>query len=458
MPSVLSNQPLSEAEVERLVGVGKRVAIPNGAGDSDQVLEVEVASLRPNPYQSRHIFDADKLEQLAASMAANGLLEPIIIATEERSGERYIVAGERRVRAAAKLGWPTIKALYRGTHNALWFQTSALVENLSRDDLKLVEKVSGLTRLIEIFTPARHGRKMSQRELARLLGESEQNVGKYLKIARHPDLVGELEHLAEGGQDGSLTIYYHRAIRLEGKSRHHLITQLQPAEAEAIALDGDEQEVQPVPLLFNYDSDEFEEQEDYRDRTAPRMSHSLSQSRAVAVPVIQMGGQATNGQYRANGGGEMRRDATLVEITASLQGAREWLASSQPGQLDRVLLEDFVFEAHQLYELSLSLHRAALTYHRDELASEPDENLPLRPSLWYNAITVSRARLAFVYQNLGWAQNPRPRPYLSGRSFQTTWLCRRKTRPRSSSSSPFTRVTPAARRCRLLCSPPALRS
>jgi len=138
---------------------------------------VPLADVQPNPDQPRKHFAPDKLAELADSIKARGLLQPIIVRRVE-SGYQ-LLAGERRFRAAQLAGLDKLPALIRAADDPL---EVALIENLQREDLSPLEEAEGLALLIE-----RHG--YSHREVAELLGKSRPYVSNTLALTRLPDAV-----------------------------------------------------------------------------------------------------------------------------------------------------------------------------------------------------------------------------------------------------------------------------
>ena len=138
---------------------------------------VRLRDVHPNPDQPRKHFDDEKLGELAASIKAHGLLQPIVVRPVAAGFE--LVAGERRFRAAHLAGVDRLPALVREVEDPLEL---ALIENLQREDLSPLEEAEGLAALI-----ARHG--YSHREVAELLGKSRPYVSNILAITRLPDAV-----------------------------------------------------------------------------------------------------------------------------------------------------------------------------------------------------------------------------------------------------------------------------
>src|SRR5882724_298114 len=138
---------------------------------------VVLADVQPNPDQPRKHFAPDKLAELADSIKARGLLQPIIVRRVEHGYQ--LLAGERRFRAAQLAGLDKLPALIRTADDPLEI---ALIENLQREDLSPLEEAEGLAQLIE-----RHG--YSHREIAELLGKSRPYVSNTLALTRLPEAV-----------------------------------------------------------------------------------------------------------------------------------------------------------------------------------------------------------------------------------------------------------------------------
>src|SRR2546430_8546283 len=147
---------------------------------------VPLRDVHPNPDQPRKHFDEEKLGELAASIKAHGLLQPIVVRPTAAGLE--IVAGERRFRAAQLAGLDRLPALVREVEDPLEL---ALIQDLQREGLSPLEEAEGLPALI-----ARHG--YSHREVAELLGKSRPYVSNILALTRLPEAVeGDLQR--DGG-------------------------------------------------------------------------------------------------------------------------------------------------------------------------------------------------------------------------------------------------------------------
>lgn len=164
--------------LEALLGpVGKAEAEAQGA-----LQELAVSSIRPNPYQPRAKLDEPQFQELVSSMETAGLLQPIVV---RRHLDGYqLIAGERRWRAAQKLGWPRIPAVIKEADDRTLL-TLALIENLQRDNLSSIEEATSYQRLIDEF-------QLSQAEIARLVGRDRSTVANALRLLKLPADVAQL--------------------------------------------------------------------------------------------------------------------------------------------------------------------------------------------------------------------------------------------------------------------------
>ena len=154
--------------------------------------ELAVSAIEPNPYQPRRDFDEDQLKELADSIQASGLLQPVVV--RPRDGGRYeLIAGERRWRAVQRLGWAKVPAVVKEVDDRALL-TLALIENLQRDDLSPIDAALGYQRLMQEFT-------IPQQEVARLVGKDRSTVSNSIRLLRLPEEVqGLVQHrkLSEG--------------------------------------------------------------------------------------------------------------------------------------------------------------------------------------------------------------------------------------------------------------------
>ena len=141
--------------------------------------EVPIEFLHPNPKQPRRVFDDTAMKELAQSIEAKGLLQPILVrAHPNRSGEYEIVAGERRWRAAQQARLHKVPVVVKALSDLETLEI-ALVENLQRQDLGALEEADAFQRLIQDFGN-------SQEDVARALGKSRSHVANTLRLLGLP--------------------------------------------------------------------------------------------------------------------------------------------------------------------------------------------------------------------------------------------------------------------------------
>lgn len=168
------------------------------AGDGSSSARVAVRAIAPNPFQPRRNFGAEALGELAASIRANGLLQPIVV-RRSISGRSYeLVAGERRLRAVRQLGWIDIPALVRDVDDRTLL-VLALVENIQREELGPLEECQGYHLLREKFG-------YTQQEIAAAVGKSRSTVANMMRLAALPPSVRRLM------DEGTLSMGHGRAI------------------------------------------------------------------------------------------------------------------------------------------------------------------------------------------------------------------------------------------------------
>lgn len=174
--------------LEALLGpISKDEAIANGG-----LREIAVTAIGPNPYQPRRDFDETALQELAASIEASGLLQPVVVRARP-NGKYELIAGERRWRAVQQLGWQKIPAVIKDVDDRALL-TLALIENLQRDDLSPLDAAFGYQRLMKEFS-------IPQQEVARLVGKDRSTVSNTLRLLRLPaEVQGLLQQrkIAEG--------------------------------------------------------------------------------------------------------------------------------------------------------------------------------------------------------------------------------------------------------------------
>ncbi|OGT95375.1 MAG: hypothetical protein A2083_07525 [Gemmatimonadetes bacterium GWC2_71_9] len=165
--------------------------------------ELAVGDIRPNRFQPRHAFDPDALKELKQSIAASGLIQPIIV--REVQGGYELVAGERRWRAVRELGWKKIPGVVRDVDERTLL-TLALVENLQRASLSPIDEAEGYERLTREF-------KLSHGDIAQAMGRDRSTIANAIRLLQLPKSV---QQLLDGG---ALTAGHARALLSLGDDR-----------------------------------------------------------------------------------------------------------------------------------------------------------------------------------------------------------------------------------------------
>jgi len=165
-------------------------ATATASGTTEGLANLSVAAIQPHPDQPRRYFDEAALEELAASIASRGVIQPVIVTT--LGGGKYrLVAGERRWRAAQKAQLHEIPAIIRDLSERD-VMALALIENIQREDLNPVEEARAYQRLSEL-------EEMTQAEIARLVEKSRSHVANLQRLLSLPEEV--LGHLEAGRLD-----------------------------------------------------------------------------------------------------------------------------------------------------------------------------------------------------------------------------------------------------------------
>ncbi len=168
------------------------------SADSSPFRSIPLSKIVPNPLQPRKEFKAEDLADLESSLRVSGLLQPITVRPSPR-GEGYeLIAGERRLRAAQRLGWAEIPAIVKDVDDRMLLSL-AMVENLQRADLNPIEEAEGYQQLITDFS-------LTQQEVADIVGKDRSTVANTLRLLALPASVRRLVW------DGQLTVGHARAL------------------------------------------------------------------------------------------------------------------------------------------------------------------------------------------------------------------------------------------------------
>ena len=155
---------------------------------NDKIVQIDCQQIVKNPYQPRLIFNQEELEELADSIKTNGLIQPIIVRpiyNETNILDHYeLIAGERRYLATKLAGFNTINAIIRNFTD-LESMTIALIENLQRKDLNVLEEAKSYSRLINTFN-------VTHDVVAQMLGKSRSHISNILRLLNLTDEVQQL--------------------------------------------------------------------------------------------------------------------------------------------------------------------------------------------------------------------------------------------------------------------------
>ena len=166
------------------------------SASNEEIVELNISDLRPNPYQPRKVFDDEALNELASSIREHGVFQPIIV---KKSIKGYdIIAGERRYRASKIAGLDKIPAIIRDFTDEQMMEI-ALLENLQREDLSVIEEANAYKSMIEHLN-------LTQDALSKRVGKSRSHITNILGLLRLP---GEVQQMVS---DGRITMGHARAL------------------------------------------------------------------------------------------------------------------------------------------------------------------------------------------------------------------------------------------------------
>ncbi|MDG5473877.1 ParB/RepB/Spo0J family partition protein [Jeotgalibacillus sp. ET6] len=157
----------------------------SSVGD-EQVQQLSLKDIRPNPYQPRKIFQKESIEELKKSIQQHGILQPIIVRKSIKGFE--IVVGERRFRACKEAGLHHIPAVVRDLTDQQMMEL-AVLENLQREDLTPIEEANAYETLMNKLS-------ITQDQLAKTLGKSRPHIANHVRLLTLPEAVQD--HISEG--------------------------------------------------------------------------------------------------------------------------------------------------------------------------------------------------------------------------------------------------------------------
>jgi ParB family transcriptional regulator, chromosome partitioning protein len=174
---------MNRLEKRKALGKGLSVLLPStpslvGAGP-EQVNRLPIAQIEPNPLQPRTVFDPERIQELANSIQANGIIQPLIV---RRQGERFeLIAGERRLRAAKLAGLLEVPVVIQDYADEQLLEV-ALVENIQREDLNPIETAQALSRLNSEMS-------FSHEQIATKTGKDRTTITNLIRLLRLPSAV-----------------------------------------------------------------------------------------------------------------------------------------------------------------------------------------------------------------------------------------------------------------------------
>jgi len=153
-----------------------------GGNASDQILQINVNDIKPNPYQPRKTFAPERIEELSASIREVGIIQPLVV---RKMGSNYeLVAGERRLRAAKVAGLATVPVVVKQYTDQEVAQAT-LIENIQREDLSVLEKAKAYEQLLIDF-------RFTQEELAKRMGLSQSTIANKRRLLKLPEEVQDM--------------------------------------------------------------------------------------------------------------------------------------------------------------------------------------------------------------------------------------------------------------------------
>ena len=176
--------PASEAGSKKKPAPKKADVSPDS---EDRILYIDINDIRPNSAQPRHVFDEDKLAELARSINTNGVIQPLIV--RESANGYELVAGERRWRASRQAGLKTVPCIVRNfddKQNAI----VAIIENMQREDLNPIEEALGLKSMTEKYG-------FTQEQVSASLGRSRTYITNSIRLLKLPP---EIQQYVSSGQ------------------------------------------------------------------------------------------------------------------------------------------------------------------------------------------------------------------------------------------------------------------
>jgi len=167
----------------KALGRGLSALLSDKPLEGEELREIDIDLIEPNPEQPRSVFSEEKLDELAQSIKENGLVQPILV-RHISNGRYQIVAGERRWRASQRAGLQKIVAVIRSVEDDKLLEL-ALIENIQRQELSPIEEAQAYQRLIVSLG-------LTQEEVAKRVGKDRSSIANYLRLLKLPEGIQRL--------------------------------------------------------------------------------------------------------------------------------------------------------------------------------------------------------------------------------------------------------------------------
>ncbi|MHB1050323.1 MAG: ParB/RepB/Spo0J family partition protein [Bacteroidota bacterium] len=183
-------------------------SLPKDSGQTNSIIEIEIARVSPNPFQPRQDFDQHTLDELKQSIKQNGIIQPVTV--RRMSGGNFeLISGERRVRASQELGLKTIPAYVMKVDSDTEMLELGLIENLQREDLNPIEISHSFKRLIDEC-------QLTQDQVAEKVGKERSTITNFLRLLKLPVTI------QNGVRDNKISMGHARALLSAGDEKTQL--------------------------------------------------------------------------------------------------------------------------------------------------------------------------------------------------------------------------------------------
>ena len=244
----------------------------NSMEESEGLRTLRISEIEPNKGQPRKVFDKEAMEQLAASIQQNGVLQPLLV-RPLATGNYQIIAGERRWRAAKIAGLSEVPVVIRDDLSEEQVMQVALIENLQRENLNPIEEAQGYRELIDNY-------KMTQDQLAKALGKARSSIANSLGLLTLPIGVRDLL------MDGRLSMGHCKSLKAIKDPA--LMTEIAVRAAEG------ELSVRSIEAIAKREAKRDEEQKLIKPRMAYYTEVEMSLTEALGTKVRICEGKKTN--------------------------------------------------------------------------------------------------------------------------------------------------------------------